>query len=219
MNVLETLKSNPAVFSNAQLLGILMDQGQVFPSGQEKAWAKLVESSEDIARVIDHQLPSTQRTYYAAVELERRRQGQTQTRIHKQEDLLKLVMDMRHADQEQMRAILLDNGHRVKAVKTTHIGTAQGLFMRVAEVLRPAVAYGVPYIIIAHNHPSGLAEPSKDDDLATEQIVAAARLLDIQVLEHLIIAGNGAYSYTGARPELLGMRHMTEEEIAQLQEA
>ena len=65
--------------------------------------------------------------------------------------------------------------------------------VRIAELFRRAVIENAPAVVIAHNHPSGDVSPSPDDVAVTKAIVEAGKLLDIQVLDHLVI-GRGSYA-------------------------
>ena len=63
--------------------------------------------------------------------------------------------------------------------------------VRVAEVLRPAMRENCPSVIVVHNHPSGDPSPSPEDVLITRQIRVGGEMMDIELLEHIIIGGNG----------------------------
>ncbi len=89
--------------------------------------------------------------------------------------------------QEQLRVMLLDSKHRVQRVHVVYVGNVNSATIRVAEVFREAVKDNAAAIIVAHNHPSGDPSPSPEDIQATEEIVRAGRMLDIEVLDHLII--------------------------------
>ena len=69
-------------------------------------------------------------------------------------------------------------------------GTLNAANMRVGEVFRDAVRHNCASIIICHNHPSGDPSPSADDVLVTKELIKAGKLLDIETLDHLIIAHN-----------------------------
>lgn len=105
-------------------------------------------------------------------------------------DAARLVADMGELRQEHVRVILLDASRRVVGMTTVYIGTLNATVLRVAEVFREAVTRGCAAIIIAHNHPSGDATPSREDVEVTRALVTAGDLLDIQVLDHLIMAHN-----------------------------
>lgn len=102
-------------------------------------------------------------------------------------DAAQLVIDMGNLRQEQVRIILLDNGRRVIAIPTVYMGTLNTSVLRVSEIFREAITRNSPAVILAHNHPSGDPAPSPEDVELTRTLVAAGKLLDIQVLDHLII--------------------------------
>jgi len=102
-------------------------------------------------------------------------------------DAARLVMDMGTLAQEHVRVILLDSARRIIAIQTVYIGTLNASVMRVSEIYREAITRNSPAIILAHNHPSGDPEPSPEDVELTRVLVAAGKLLDITLLDHLII--------------------------------
>jgi DNA repair protein RadC len=99
---------------------------------------------------------------------------------------------MSHLEREQMRILLLDIRHHLLANIILYEGTLKSLSTRVAEVFRLAITRQAAALIVCHNHPSGSIEPSPEDILFTNDLIAAGDLLDIAVLDHLIIA-NGHY--------------------------
>ncbi|MBO9311945.1 MAG: DNA repair protein RadC [Chloroflexus sp.] len=103
-----------------------------------------------------------------------------------------LMVEMSHLDQEHLRTILLDTKNRVQQINTVYIGSLNSATIRVGEVFKEAVRRNSAGIIVVHNHPSGEATPSMDDIEVTRQLVAAGRLLDIELIDHLII-GRGQY--------------------------
>ena len=94
--------------------------------------------------------------------------------------------------QEQLRVLLLNTRNRVMAQRLIYQGTVNSSAVRPAEVLRPAVVEAAPSIIVSHNHPSGDPTPSPEDVAVTRDLVAAGKLLDIEVLDHIVI-GAGRY--------------------------
>ena len=66
------------------------------------------------------------------------------------------------------------------------------------DVFRFAYRHNASAVIVAHNHPSGCPEPSQEDRQITRQLAAAARILEVPVVDHLILAGNGFYSFLAA---------------------
>ncbi|NLS78762.1 MAG: DNA repair protein RadC [Chloroflexi bacterium] len=98
-----------------------------------------------------------------------------------------LLAEMGFLEQEQMRVLLLDTKHRVMGTPTIYVGSLNTSVIRIAELFREAVKQNCAAIIVAHNHPSGDTSPSPEDIAVTQQIYSAGRLLDIDVLDHLII--------------------------------
>lgn len=98
------------------------------------------------------------------------------------------------SQQEQLRVLLLDNRHRVLRTSLLYVGSVHTAVVRVAEVFREAVRDNVAAIIVGHNHPSGDPEPSTEDVQITGSVVKAGRLLDIEVLDHLIVGRQGYVS-------------------------
>lgn len=105
-----------------------------------------------------------------------------------------LGADMCFRDQEHLRVLLLSMKSEVTSIHEIYKGTVNAANVRVAEVLRPAVRENCPSIIVVHNHPSGDLTPSGPDILITRQIGQAAQMMDIELLDHIIIAGQDCVS-------------------------
>jgi DNA repair protein RadC len=103
-----------------------------------------------------------------------------------------LKSEMMFLDQEHLRLILLDTRNRVLRTPTIYIGSLNTSVVRVGELFRAAIRENAAAFIVAHNHPSGDPAPSPEDINVTRQIVQAGRLLDIDVLDHVII-GRGRF--------------------------
>jgi DNA repair protein RadC len=93
-------------------------------------------------------------------------------------------------DREHCLLTSVDIKHRVLAVTTVSIGSDGHTFMAPREIFRDALAHGASAVILAHNHPSGDPEPSRDDELVTRRLHKAGELLGIDVLDHLVIGAN-----------------------------
>jgi DNA repair protein RadC len=91
--------------------------------------------------------------------------------------------------------IHLDAQHRVIGVDELFRGTLTQTSVYPREVVKSALAANAAAVIFAHNHPSGVAQPSQADELLTRQLREALALVDIRVLDHFIIAGNQALSF------------------------
>ena len=96
--------------------------------------------------------------------------------------------------QEQLRVLLLDTKNNVVGQRVIYQGNINSSVVRPAEVLRPAVAEAVPSIIVSHNHPSSDPTPSPEDVAITRELAQAAKLLSIELLDHIIIGGDRAVS-------------------------
>ena len=94
--------------------------------------------------------------------------------------------------QEHFIVVGLDTRNQVRFVETLYVGNVNSSIIRAAEVFGRAVREVLPAIIIAHNHPSGHVEPSPEDVAATRSICEAGKLLDVDVLDHIIV-GHGEY--------------------------
>ena len=97
--------------------------------------------------------------------------------------------------QEQLRVLLLDTKNKVVGQRVVYQGNISSAIVRPAEVLRPAVVEAVPSIIVSHNHPSGDPAPSPEDAACTREMSQAAKLLGIDLLDHVVIGGDRFVSF------------------------
>src|SRR5262249_8861921 len=112
-----------------------------------------------------------------------------------------LMAQMSHLDQEQMRVVCLDTKNRVSKVHLVYQGSLNASMVRVAEIYKEPIKLNSAAVIVTHNHPSGDPTPSPEDVLVTREIVEAGKLLDIDVLDHLVI---GQGRWTSMRQKGLG---------------
>ena len=91
--------------------------------------------------------------------------------------------------QEQLRVLLLDTKNHVVGQRVIYQGNVSSAIVRTAEVFRPTVIEAVPSIIVSHNHPSQDPTPSPEDAALTRELVQAGKLLDIELLDHVVIGG------------------------------
>lgn len=101
-------------------------------------------------------------------------------------------------DVEVFCVMLLDSQHNCFAKVEISRGTLNSSLVHPREVFRMAIAMNAASIILAHNHPSGDTTPSADDRAVTSQLVAAGRLLDIPIHDHIIIGGGHYTSFAEA---------------------
>ena len=105
-----------------------------------------------------------------------------------------LGAEMGHLDQEHLRVVLLTMKNEVRATQEIYVGNVNSSVVRVAEVMRPAIRENCPSIIVVHNHPSGDPSPSPEDILITRQIRTGGEMMDIELLDRIIIGGQGYLS-------------------------
>ena len=128
----------------------------------------------------------------AAFELGRRlasAQPEERAIVRTPEDVANLLLsEMGLLEQEELRVVLLNTRNQVLGIHTVYRGSVNTSQVRVAELFREAVRQNCPALVLAHNHPSGDPTPSPDDVAMTKQVLEAGRVLDIEVLDHLVIA-------------------------------
>ncbi|MEX2143339.1 MAG: DNA repair protein RadC, partial [Anaerolineales bacterium] len=141
----------------------------------------------------------------AAIELGRRlaiEQPEARPAISSPADAAALVQyEMGALEQEHLRAILLDTRNKVVDICEITRGSVNSAQVRMAEVFTQAVRKNATALILVHNHPSGDITPSPDDLALTKAVREAGRLLDIEVLDHLVIGQN---RYTSMKERKLG---------------
>ncbi len=97
---------------------------------------------------------------------------------------------LRDYPHEVFACLFLDNRHRVITFEELFQGTINGASVHPREVVKKALSHNAASVILAHNHPSGVAEPSEADRNITRQLIKALALVDIKVLDHLVV-GDG----------------------------
>jgi DNA repair protein RadC len=127
----------------------------------------------------------------AAIELGRRltiESPEERPAVNSPADAAALVSyEMSALEQEHLRVILLDIRNRVLDIVEIYHGSVNSSQVRVGEVFKEAVRRNAPALIVVHNHPSGDPTPSPDDVAVTRAMVQAGKLLDVDVLDHLVI--------------------------------
>ena len=103
-----------------------------------------------------------------------------------------LRLEMEGLEQEQLRTINLNTSRKVMSTHMIYQGSINAVVVRIAEVFRPAIIDNASGLIVAHNHPSGVAAASPEDVRLTRDLVQAGKLLGIEVLDHLTI-GKGYF--------------------------
>jgi DNA repair protein RadC len=103
---------------------------------------------------------------------------------------------LRDRPHEVFCCLFLDNRHRVLAFEELFRGTLSGTAVYPREVVRRALAHNAAAVIFAHNHPSGVAEPSRADELLTRRLREALELVDIRTLDHLVVGDGEVVSFS-----------------------
>lgn len=106
-----------------------------------------------------------------------------------------LQSQLRGLDHEVFAALFLDSQHRLIAYEPLARGTLDGAAVYPREVVKAALRLGAGAVIFAHNHPSGIAEPSAADRHLTERLVQALKLVDIRVLDHFVVGDGPPVSF------------------------
>jgi DNA repair protein RadC len=201
------LASGAGALSDAELLAILLRTGVRGKSAVELA-RELLERFGNLARLLAAgpglsqikglgQAKSAQ--FAAAVELARRslqedlKTGTALTSPGAVRDYLRLAIGGR--PHEVFLCIWLDAQHRVVRFEEPFRGTLTQTSVYPREIVKAALANNAAAVIFAHNHPSGVAQPSQADELLTRTLRDALALVDVKVLDHFIIAGNQAISF------------------------
>ncbi len=107
---------------------------------------------------------------------------------------LYLKARLRHLGHEVFCCLYLDNRHRVLRFDEMFRGTIDGTSVYPREVVKEALSVNAAAVILAHNHPSGVAEPSQADERITRRLKAALELVDIRLLDHIIVGDGRATS-------------------------
>lgn len=106
-----------------------------------------------------------------------------------------LISELRHETREVFAVLFLDNQHQVLAFQRLFFGTINAAAVYPRVVVEQALKHHAAAVILAHNHPSGIAEASVADKHITHKLEQALHLVDIRVIDHMIIAGPDCYSF------------------------
>ncbi|MDO9088026.1 MAG: DNA repair protein RadC [Anaerolineaceae bacterium] len=124
--------------------------------------------------------------------------------FHSPEEVARFVQyEMAALDQEQLRVILLDTRNRLQKMVNLYTGSLNSSTVRIGELFKEAIRQNAAGIILVHNHPSGDPSPSPEDINLTRAAVQAGKLLDIEVLDHIVI-GRGEDRFVSLKKKELG---------------
>ncbi len=111
------------------------------------------------------------------------------------ETLQYLRLQLEQLEREVFMVLYLDNQHRLITSETTSMGTINSTAVDPREIIKTALWHNVAAVVVAHNHPSGVAEPSDDDRKVTKRLTEALSLVDIRVLDHVVIGHGQSVSF------------------------
>lgn len=197
------LERGPTALSDAELLALVMFDKQTTETLHHArqlletadGWAGLQRASADelVARYGVSQARATR--IKAAFELGRRLllQPYPCPIITSPANVANLLLaEMSALEQEHLRVVLLNTKNHVLAIETIYIGTINQASVRICEVFKPAIRKNAAALVVVHNHPSTDPTPSPEDVAVTRQLIEAGKLLDMEVLDHLVI-GQGRW--------------------------
>ena len=200
------LAEGAGALSDAELLAVLLRTGLPGKSAVDLA-RDLLKKYKGIAPMLaagDLESirglgPAKRAQFAAAIELSRRA-------LHEQmekrdaltspgavRDYLRLSLSRR--EEEAFVCIWLDAQHKVVGTEEAFRGTLTQTSVYPREIVKKALARNAAAVIFAHNHPSGVAQPSQSDELLTRNLREALALVEVKVLDHFIVAGNQAISF------------------------
>jgi DNA repair protein RadC len=202
------LTQGPQALSDAELLAIFLRVGVVGKSAVDLARDLLTEfgslngifnASRDALTAVNGMGDSKYVQVQAIFEMARRalteqmRQRDALTSPQQVRDYLCLKLG--GMTREVFMVLFLDAQNRVMAQEELFAGTLAQTSVYPREVVKRALHHNAAAVIFAHNHPSGIAEPSRADELLTKALKDALGLVDVRVLDHFVIAGNVALSF------------------------
>lgn len=202
----------PGALTAAELLAILLGTGSGGRSALDGAMRLLAEADGSLRRLAARPQsellqrhgvgPAKAARLVAAFELGARlgQEGRPPViRIREPDDVVRLFQGrLRDLAVEEFHLLALDSQSQVLREVLVTRGLLNSSLVHPREVFRPAIAEAAAGIIIVHNHPSGDPTPSAEDRAVTRQLVAAGRLLDLPVYDHVIIAGDRHLSFATA---------------------
>ena len=201
------LREGSEALSDAELLAVLMRSG-VAGSDAVSLARRLLTNCGGLRGLLEAKLerltslpgcgPAAYATFSAALELGRRYVYSTLEREGPLENPSAashyLVSRMKAYQREVFACLYLDTRHRVIALRELFFGSIDSATVHPREIIKSCLELNCAAIILAHNHPSGVAEPSAADGAITRRIVDAAALIDVRVLDHLVVGEREAVS-------------------------
>ncbi|MBT9596007.1 MAG: DNA repair protein RadC [Vitreoscilla sp.] len=202
------LAHGPGALADAELLALLLRTGMkgkgVLALADElltafKGFSGLLHAGADDFRRIKGMGPAKRAELAAVVEMARRSLTQQLERGPVFDSPAKVkeftALKLGGHDREVFGVLYLDSQHRLIEWRELFHGTLAQTSVYPREVVRQALDLNAGAVILAHNHPSGLAEPSRADEFLTQSLKAALQLVDVRVLDHLVVGAGQVVSF------------------------
>ena len=199
------LKLGSSHLSNAELLALVIRTGNRDRTAVELAQdilnyfgglKSLINLSVEEIEKIKGVGPAKGTRINAVIELSKRLYRASEDKsviIKNPDDVSNLIMpELRYMKQEVFKLLLLDTKNKVISIPMISKGGLSSSIVHPREVFKEAIRRSSAAIILAHNHPSGIPDPSKDDIKITKRLIEAGKIMGIEVLDHIII-GDGIY--------------------------
>ena len=201
------LAHGAAALSDAELVAVLLRSGVRGKSavdlardllGRYQGVTRMLEAGAEL-ETIKGLGPAKRAQFAAAIELARRslteklKENAALTSPGAVRDYLRLKLAARK--EEAFVCMWLDAQHKVIDVEEAFSGTLTQTSVYPREIVKSALRYNAAAVIFAHNHPSGVAQPSQSDELLTRTLKDALALVEVKVLDHFIVAGHQAISF------------------------
>lgn len=199
----ELIKNGPDVLTDAELLAIVLNTGLWKKNYYEDVLelsnrilkeygSKAIISEKNVEKLMKELgIPKVKACQIVACfELGRRffKKDEEEIYIRDSKDAYNYLKDkMANLKKEQFRGLYLNSRNKLIYDEVISLGTLTTNLVHPREVFRPAIQYSAAAIILAHNHPSGDPQPSEDDIKITEQIIEASKIINIEILDHIII--------------------------------
>ncbi len=201
------LTSGASSLSDTELLAIVISSGNQKKSCQHLAM-ELMKKMGDLRAILNGSYQDFSQV--SGLGMVRYAQLQAAREICRRSDLINLQKDIKITNSQQsfaflkrqlrdlrhetFAAIFLDNQHRVLAFEQIFKGTINAATIFIRPIIDRVLGLNAAAVILAHNHPSGVSDPSKQDILVTEKIQQALNLMEVRLLDHIIIGDNEVYS-------------------------
>lgn len=202
------LRNGPAALADAELVALLLRTGlkgtSVLALSQQLldsfgGVTGLLRAGTDEMKRIKGLGPAKRAEIAAVMELARRSLAEQVAAgpVFDAPDRVKdfLCMHLAHLPHEVFAVLFVDSQHRLLKFEEMFRGTLTQTSVYPREVVRRALELHAGAVILAHNHPSGVAEPSRADEFLTQTLKSALQLVDVRVLDHLVVARSGVVSF------------------------